>query len=446
MDTDRRDVMSFDAMPPPNQDAGTDLVGVPESRAGILTLLDYASLMRGLELLPQRRTEVLAHFELDEESGQPEIDRWTGWLATHPGDDAECTKLAERMTDYWRRWDKTTPVVAPSPDDEQKPPAPEDAPLELMAKLSAGLETLPDRRIDVFVALGFRTHDAQIDLQIALDRLKSSPDLDVKRFLALRTEATPFWQRWLSAPTLSLVDYARLVLDLERASAKDETSIYRAHRLDRVSAERELSLWKTRIDGSPEEAARYAQVREQLLRTANAPQRGPIEPARGDAPAPLPARPAPPVQRPPTHAPMTARAMANPIFTRTPAPVAAVMIAPTLPSFTGSIAATPRSPFEAAPAPAVVGAPFVAARQLTPTPATDPPPIGLLEYTILCLQLELDEARSELHYRRLGLVDQAHRDNAHAYWQARFAIDPSARQEWIDQAKRLRTNWQGSRK
>src|SRR5205814_1924933 len=147
--------------------------------------------------------DVLGHFELDEEDGKAEIDRWTAWLSTHPSDEEECTSMAERMTDYWRRWDKSTPARPVTPEEEEeKVPEPNDAPLELLAKLSAGLETLPDRRVEVFEALGFRTHEEQLDLQIALERLKSSAGLDVKKFLALRTEATPFWQRWLSVPTL----------------------------------------------------------------------------------------------------------------------------------------------------------------------------------------------------------------------------------------------------
>lgn len=96
--------------------------------------------MRGLELLPLRRTEVLAHFELDEELGQPEIDRWNAWLASHPDDAAECDSMAERMTDYWRRWDKNTPLPAAPAEDEAPAPDPENASLELLARLSAGLQ------------------------------------------------------------------------------------------------------------------------------------------------------------------------------------------------------------------------------------------------------------------------------------------------------------------
>jgi hypothetical protein len=422
-----------------------DLVGVPESRAGILTLLDYASLMRGLELLPHRRAEVLASFELDELLGQPEIARWEAWLATHPSDKAECAAMAERMTAYWQRWDKTTAMPQQQQQqqqaaqvDEEPPPNPKNASLELMAKLSEGLRTLPDRKIEVFRALGARTHDEHVDLEIALDKLTSSRDLDVKGFLALRSQAAPFWQRWLSPPTLSMVDYARLVIDLERAQPKEVTNVYRAHRLVRVSAERELSLWKKRLAEVPGESERYEHVREQLLRTGNvAPQRTVAPPPGAANPWATPGSPIPAAaQAPqipwlgdPNAAPMTARAVTGAIFTRSPAVQQSVAVGPTMPFVaapaTSPIPNTPRTGWQEA--------------------SSDPPPIGLLEYTVLCLQLEVDAARSELHYRRLGLLDQADRDRVHSYWQARFAVDPQARQEWIEQAQRLRGNWQGSR-
>ncbi len=417
--------------PPPTDETSR----APDSRVvgGVLTLLDYASLARGLELLPARRSEVLACFELDETLGTPEIARWKAWLEKHPQDEVERIAMGERMTDYWRRWDKTTQVVANSDVEEEKTLDPEHAPLEVLASLSQGLELLPDRRAEVFGVFGARTHEDRRDLMIALDRIVGSRDLDVVHWLTVRSGTESFWRRWLEPPTISLFDYAQLIVELERAPKNRALSIYRNHRLARVSAERELHLWERILAGSPDEKTRYDHLREQLLRGSSEPVRGVAPPSRRD-------RSDRSDRSDRDFAPHTARAVAGHGFlARSAVPLPDNPNVPhTTPAMLASrpsepLVSTPRPVFQAAPPPALA-------------PKSGPPPLGLLEYTVLCVQLELDGARTEMHYQRLGLMTNDQRDGVHAYWQARFEVDPGARAEWLAQANRLRKNWQGARK
>ena len=93
-----------------------------------LSLLEYASLRAGLELLPDRAGEVASNFDLkDEEQLSREIGAWEGRLATRALEARELPVMKARMRDYWIRFDRkgvddATPSMAPPPSPPPSTP------------------------------------------------------------------------------------------------------------------------------------------------------------------------------------------------------------------------------------------------------------------------------------------------------------------------------------
>jgi hypothetical protein len=178
-------------------------------------------------------------------------------------------------------------------------------------------------------------------------------------------------------PTLTLLDYARMTIQLE-ATPERADAIHRAYGLDRAKGEREARAWWRRLRADPVERARFDQIRMEVVAARSAPPTSFVPQTQASQP--------PAVQ--------SMRSVPPPA----PAPPAA-----------------PAAPAE--------------------------PPIDLFTYSVLCVELDMDPARSEEIYRRTGLADHGARERAHGYWQERFAVDPRSRTEWFMQVDRLRRNW-----
>lgn len=401
----------------------------PKQDDCILSLLEYASLSMGLELLPHRRGEVLAYFGLTDDSGRAETDAWKVRLGASPSESMEHDRLRVRMRDFWARWDASTPPRWTG--DRSRPPSAPSAPSNVFvvrtaerpalsaldhASLSMALELLPQRRDEVYATFGIRTARARVEAQSTLAEILVSKDTDPTSWSTQRESMRDYWRRWDAAtpraartsakyrarktyepparfraeapapiadessephpsPTvLTLIDYASLSLQLERAPAHKSHEILTAFRLDREVGEREIAAWKRRLADHGDERARFHEMRDQIL--------------------------------------------AGRAAEKTPPPT------PPMGAFQGSPRAT-------APAPSI-----------PPRSAHHPDaPISLLEYSVLCVELDVDPGRSETVYARLGLIDAAARDGVHEYWQTRFQAEPSAHREWFTMVERLRRNW-----
>jgi hypothetical protein len=93
-----------------------------------LSLLEYASLRAGLDLLPERAVDVANTFDLkDEAELSRELAAWESRLATRVLEARELPLMKARMRDYWVRFDrKRFDDVAPS---EPLPPPPSAPPM-----------------------------------------------------------------------------------------------------------------------------------------------------------------------------------------------------------------------------------------------------------------------------------------------------------------------------
>jgi hypothetical protein len=360
-----------------------------------LSLLDYASLSMGLELLPHRALELFRSFGLDGLTGPRAMGSWETWLKNRPRESAECAQMRGRMRAYWVRWDAQTPLPqAPKVPEEGFAPRTSEIRvvqqrLELsvmeLASMSMALELFPARRDEILVTFGARTENARRDAARALAEVLASSHLDVTQWQTMRTRMRAHWTRWDEAtprqgpprpkfrprksyqpparfrppPTeastppsesavvpqpsvLTLLDYVRLSLALERVSPDRAEALYRQAGLDRATGDQEVLAWKRRLADCDEERTRFHRLRDELL-AASAPMRAPAQ-----------------------------------------------------------------------------------------------PPISLFEYSVLCVELDLDPTNGEEIHRRLGLVDAPSRERAHAYWQGRFEVDEAARAEWFSHVERLR--------
>ncbi len=183
----------------------------------VLTLLDYASLAAGLELLPHRAQGIFAYFGLDETAGRAEVARWEKALAERPADRDELGRMRSRMTSHWVRWDRETPystgtssatsgarassgpvVPQPMPTPAPRPDAIKLSPLEY-GSLMMGLELHPTKTAQVFDAFDLRTvrgRDAELTAWEA--RLAANPE--EKSLVAKEKEKMRgFWERWGSS-------------------------------------------------------------------------------------------------------------------------------------------------------------------------------------------------------------------------------------------------------
>ena len=367
-----------------------------EEPASPLSLLDHASLSMGLELLPHRSLEIFRSFGLDAVTGPRAMATWSAWLQTKPREAAEHAQMRARMRAYWVRWDGQTPSVQPVVVTEPRfepeasgirlaQPRLELSVIEL-ASMSMGFELFPGRRDEILATFGAKTDQARRDAAQALGAILASPHLDLQQWQTLRARMRDHWIRWDAATpmrgapralfrprksyqpparfrprdaepapatttgmpaepsVLTLLDYARLSLALERVSPDRADSILRQAGLDRESGHREVLAWKQRLAGSAEERARYQRFRDDLLASWN----------------------------------------------------------------------------------------------VAPVVAPAAPPIGLFEYALLCVELDLDPTNGEEIHRRMGLHDETSRKQAHAYWQGRFENDEAARGEWFSHVERLR--------
>ena len=95
-----------------------------------LTLLEYASLSMGLELLPHRREDVFNRYGLKtEEARANEVQAWTQHFAANPRDRRDWQAMRERTRLYWVRFDN--PQSSDVPKAMPKPASSGDEPLSI---------------------------------------------------------------------------------------------------------------------------------------------------------------------------------------------------------------------------------------------------------------------------------------------------------------------------
>ncbi len=112
-------------------DAATSLADelLPDrAKEPTLTLLEYASLRMGLDMLPHRAKEISSKFDLHHRDALArELAAWNRRLATHPSESRELASMKTRMRDFWVRYSRsgdTTPAPpACTPSSSPPPPA-----------------------------------------------------------------------------------------------------------------------------------------------------------------------------------------------------------------------------------------------------------------------------------------------------------------------------------
>ncbi len=405
---------------------------VDDDSAATLSLLDYASLSMGLEVVPHRALEVFACFGLDATTGPRAMGAWSVWLKSEPRAAAECTQMRARMRAHWERWDAHAWAMkmTPSPSDPGEPvvesrreersqvrtrqreglsDSPKIAGATLpasvhlaplgcrslslstidLASLSMALEVLPERAVDVLATFGARTESARAAAKGALAVLIESSQLDRAQWERMRASMRDHWRRWAAANP-------KVTAALKHRPRK---SYVRPARFLPPVVETTVAAPLPSPPPAVLSLVDYARMRRELDRT----------PHRADAIHGAYGLDRLTAER--ELAAWTRRLQEHPDER---AQLAQLW-----------------SELEAAQAP-------LAQR---PAPSTSTPPIDLFTYSVLCVELDIDPSRSELIYTRVGLTDPAARERAHTHWQARFEVDPAARSEWFMQVDRLRRNW-----
>jgi len=95
-----------------------------------LTLLEFASVSMGLEVLPHRRSDVFRKFGLDTEAAQEsELAAWQRYFEENAGEKREWEKMRARMRNHWIEFDRgpaappIEPIAPPTPTlSPQVPP------------------------------------------------------------------------------------------------------------------------------------------------------------------------------------------------------------------------------------------------------------------------------------------------------------------------------------
>lgn len=382
-----------------------------------LTLLDYASLSMGLELLPHRADEVLRSFGLDATSGAQTLQSWSAHLETHPREAAELANMRERMRAHWTRWDATTrsqthlvavpkSSPAPSPSSPASTSAPssasEPATNEVsrrlcfadFASLTMGIEVHHRHVEAVWASFGFLTSRQRRTEELAwIAHLRGSPD-ELGRLRRDREDTRAGWTRW--APYGSTPVPARKPRRPYRAPVR-----FRPAELDApLDLLGELGVRKPPPRPTRLVLVEYASLRMLLEETPHL------------------------------------RVQHGAAFGLSPAELDQEVASWTaiLAEHLGQAESYDRIRAELQAS---------RARPSVPPPAHRPPTkkLELLEYAVLCAELDRAGADEATVLRRHGVTGADELAGIHEHWQTRFTEHPAEREEWFRHLQRLRTNW-----
>ena len=269
-----------------------------------LTLIEYASVSMGLELLPHREADVLAHFGLrDPNVRQRETDHWTAHLKASARDRREFPAMRERMRMYWMRFDGQA-VSAPVSSSQNEPveprasmptpkPVPIQAPppppisLEAYAALCVELHRSPATAENTFAYYGLndpasREHASRYwterfgiypSERAEWERLYHAKAQELAARVS-HVPAAPMPNQYVAAlkapgdhaapPTMSLNAYALLCVELEK-KPKEREQVYKRHGLADPQKRRLAEEgWGARLERDPAERARWQQLTDEI--------------------------------------------------------------------------------------------------------------------------------------------------------------------------------------
>jgi hypothetical protein len=261
----------------------------------VLSLLEFASVSMGLEIVPDRAAEVFKKYGLDEKAGAREVELWTAHLASSAAEEREFRVMRARMHDYWVQFSQPKPegapvaptpravprvAAAPAPAPPSPPPSSSTTPRMLTmleyAAMTAALELAPQNETQIHERHGLRDEaNRRRELEAWRMHLASDPSERTEferlhaRFraeLARGKQAPSSGGAPRSDPTISLLEYAIIFVELERAPHNAE-SIFAKHGLaDPAVRHRIDSAWKQRLQANPDEMREWTTQVDRMRR------------------------------------------------------------------------------------------------------------------------------------------------------------------------------------